>query len=224
MAKKKRSCEECALSTEKPGFLRSKAVCLAPEGSGADTVEGGRHCPRFVPRMKSLNAVQNLEAMNLWAHKNVRRTEAGEEVTVTETVEATDDDCVRAAQLVGAHDFILRLAQGYQTLLQGDGGNLSQGERQLLAIARAAVANPPVLILDEATSSIDTRTEQLVQRGMDSLMQGRTTFVIAHRLSTVRNADQIIVLDHGRIAEHGTHQELLDLHGQYYSLYTGDGI
>ena len=119
-------------------------------------------------------------------------------------LEATDDDCVRAAQLVGAHDFILRLAQGYQTLLQGDGGNLSQGERQLLAIARAAVANPPVLILDEATSSIDTRTEQLVQRGMDSLMQGRTTFVIAHRLSTVRNADQIIVLDHGRIAEHGT--------------------
>ena len=139
-------------------------------------------------------------------------------------LEASDDDCVRAAQLVGAHDFILRLAQGYQTLLQGDGGNLSQGERQLLAIARAAVANPPVLILDEATSSIDTRTEQLVQRGMDSLMQGRTTFVIAHRLSTVRNADQIIVLDHGRIAEHGTHQELLDLHGQYYSLYTGDGI
>ena len=139
-------------------------------------------------------------------------------------LEATDDDCVRAAQLVGAHDFILRLAQGYQTMLQGDGGNLSQGERQLLAIARAAVANPPVLILDEATSSIDTRTEQLVQRGMDSLMQGRTTFVIAHRLSTVRNADQIIVLDHGRIAEHGTHQELLDLHGQYYSLYTGDGI
>ena len=139
-------------------------------------------------------------------------------------LEASDDDCVRAAQLVGAHDFILRLAQGYQTLLQGDGGNLSQGERQLLAIARAAVANPPVLILDEATSSIDTRTEQLVQRGMDSLMQGRTTCVIAHRLSTVRNADQIIVLDHGRIAEHGTHQELLDLHGQYYSLYTGDGI
>ena len=139
-------------------------------------------------------------------------------------LKASDDDCVRAAQLVGAHDFILRLAQGYQTLLQGDGGNLSQGERQLLAIARAAVANPPVLILDEATSSIDTRTEQLVQRGMDSLMQGRTTFVIAHRLSTIRNADQIIVLDHGRIAEHGTHQELLDLHGQYYSLYTGDGI
>ncbi len=137
---------------------------------------------------------------------------------------ATDDDCIRAAQLVGAHDFIRRLADGYQTLLQGDGGNLSQGERQLLAIARAAVANPPVLILDEATSSIDTRTEQLVQRGMDTIMQGRTTFVIAHRLSTVRNADQIIVLDHGRIAEHGTHQQLLEQRGQYYQLYTGNHI
>ncbi len=139
-------------------------------------------------------------------------------------LEATDEDCIRAAQLVGAHDFIRRLSDGYYTMLQGDGGNLSQGERQLLAIARAAVANPPVLILDEATSSIDTRTEQLVQRGMDSIMQGRTTFVIAHRLSTVRNADQIIVLDHGRIAEHGTHQELLAMKGQYYELYTGNEI
>jgi len=137
-------------------------------------------------------------------------------------LEATDEDCIKAAQLVGAHEFIRRLSNGYQTMLQGDGGNLSQGERQLLAIARAAVANPPVLILDEATSSIDTRTEQLVQRGMDTIMQGRTTFVIAHRLSTVRNADQIIVMDHGRIAEHGTHQELLAMKGQYYQLYTGD--
>ena len=140
------------------------------------------------------------------------------------SLEATDEDCVKAARLVGAHEFIRRLPNGYQTVLQGDGGNLSQGERQLLAIARAAVANPPVLILDEATSSIDTRTEQLVQQGMDSIMTGRTTFVIAHRLSTVRNADQIIVLDHGRIVEHGTHEQLLEQRGQYYHLYTGGQI
>ncbi|MBQ9356292.1 MAG: ABC transporter ATP-binding protein [Prevotella sp.] len=134
-------------------------------------------------------------------------------------LEASDEDCVEAAKRVGAHDFILRLANGYNTMLNAAGSNLSQGERQLLAIARAAVANPPVLILDEATSSIDTHTEQMVQHGMDTIMQGRTTFVIAHRLSTIRNADQIIVLDHGRIAEHGTHEQLVALRGQYYQLY-----
>ncbi|MBQ8989600.1 MAG: ABC transporter ATP-binding protein [Prevotella sp.] len=137
---------------------------------------------------------------------------------------ATDEECIQAARLVGADDFIRRLANGYQTQLTGDGGNLSQGERQLIAIARAAVSNPPVLILDEATSSIDTRTETLVQRGMDTLMQGRTTFVIAHRLSTIRNADQIIVLDHGRIIEQGSHEALLQQHGKYYQLYTGNEL
>ena len=136
-------------------------------------------------------------------------------------LDATDDECIAAAVLAGADDFIRRLPEGYNTMLTGNGATLSQGQRQLLSIARAAVADPPVMILDEATSSIDTRTEAIVQRGMDNLMKGRTVFVIAHRLSTVKNSDVIIVLDHGRIIERGTHQQLLDLKGQYYQLYTG---
>ena len=136
-------------------------------------------------------------------------------------LDATDEECISAAKLAGADDFITRLPEGYATMLTGNGANLSQGQRQLIAIARAAVADPPVMILDEATSSIDTRTEQIVQRGMDALMHGRTVFVIAHRLSTVQNSDVIMVLDHGVIIERGSHEELIAKKGQYYSLYTG---
>ena len=136
-------------------------------------------------------------------------------------LDASDDECVAAAKLANAHDFITRLPDGYNTMLTGDGSNLSQGQKQLLSIARAAVANPPVLILDEATSSIDTRTEYLVQKGMDALMQGRTVFVIAHRLSTIQNSDAIMVLDHGRIIERGNHEQLIAQKGVYYQLYTG---
>ena len=139
-------------------------------------------------------------------------------------LDATDEECVAAAKLANAHGFIKRLPDGYQTVLTGNGADLSQGQRQLLAIARAAVADPPVLILDEATSSIDARTETLVQDGMDRLMQGRTTFVIAHRLSTVRNADCIMVLEQGRIIERGTHEQLIQARGRYYQLYTGKKI
>ena len=136
-------------------------------------------------------------------------------------LDATDEECIAAAKLANAHDFITRLPDGYNTMLTANGANLSQGQRQLLSIARAAVADPPVMILDEATSSIDTRTELLVQRGMDALMKGRTVFVIAHRLSTVQNSDAIMVLDHGRIIERGTHDDLIAQKGTYYQLYTG---
>ena len=136
-------------------------------------------------------------------------------------LDATDEECIEAARLANADDFIKRLPNGYNTMLTGAGEDLSQGQRQLLAIARAAVANPPAMILDEATSSIDTRTEKLVQGGMDKLMEGRTTFVIAHRLSTIQNSDVIMVLDHGRIIERGDHDSLIERKGTYYQLYTG---
>ncbi|KFJ08098.1 ABC transporter ATP-binding protein [Bifidobacterium tsurumiense] len=136
-------------------------------------------------------------------------------------LDATDEECIEAAKLTNADGFIRMLPDGYQTVLKGDGSGLSQGQRQLISIARAAVADPPAMILDEATSSIDTRTEEVVQAGMDALMEGRTVFVIAHRLSTVRNSDVIMVLDHGRIIERGSHDELIALGGEYYQLYTG---
>ena len=136
-------------------------------------------------------------------------------------LQATDDEVRKAAILANADSFIRRLPDGYDTMLYGDGSNLSQGQRQLLAIARAAIARPPVLILDEATSSIDTRTEHLIEKGMDALMQDRTVFVIAHRLSTVRNAKAILVLEQGEIIERGSHDELVEEQGRYYQLYTG---
>jgi len=136
-------------------------------------------------------------------------------------LDATDEEIVEAAKLANAHSFIKHLPQGYDTVLTADGANLSQGQRQLLAIARAAVANPPVLILDEATSSIDTRTEALIEKGMDRLMKGRTVFVIAHRLSTVRNSNAILVLENGQVIERGDHEDLLEQKGKYYQLYMG---
>ena len=135
-------------------------------------------------------------------------------------LDATDEDCIRAAKIANAHYFISHLPQGYNTMLYSDGANLSQGQRQLVAIARAAVSEAPVLILDEATSSVDTRTEKLIEKGLDGLMAGRTVFVIAHRLSTVRNANAILVLEQGRVIERGSHADLLEQRGKYYQLYT----
>ena len=135
--------------------------------------------------------------------------------------QATDEEVYEAAKLANAHNFIMNLPNGYDTMIDGNGGSLSQGQKQLISIARAATANPPVMILDEATSSIDTRTEKIVQDGMDKLMEGRTVFVIAHRLSTVRNSKAIMVLDHGRIIERGNHEDLINEKGVYYRLYTG---
>lgn len=135
-------------------------------------------------------------------------------------LDATDEDCIKAAKIANAHYFISHLPQGYDTMLHSDGANLSQGQRQLLAIARAAVSEAPVMILDEATSSVDTRTEKLIEKGLDGLMKGRTVFIIAHRLSTVRNSNAILVLEQGKVVERGDHDDLLEQKGKYYQLYT----
>ena len=149
------------------------------------------------------------------------RRKRSRETEIPENLDATQEEIERAARIANAHSFIRRLPDGYDTMVTADGANLSQGQRQLLAIARAAVADPPVLILDEATSSVDTRTEELIEKGMDQLMEGRTVFVIAHRLSTVRNANAIMVLEQGKIVERGDHAELLEQKGKYYQLYHG---
>ena len=183
------------------------------------------HCPGIVDDTRALAAM-----LSLIRALDAAGVETDGDLVFTGTVrdnirygklDATDDEVIRAAKLANAHNFITMLPNGYDTMLEGDGSGLSQGQRQLLSIARAAVADPPVMILDEATSSIDTRTELLVQKGMDGLMEGRTVFVIAHRLSTVQNSNVIMVLELGHIIERGTHEQLIEQGGTYYQLYTG---
>ena len=182
--------------------------------SGTITVDGTdvRHIRRNELRRNIAMVLQDTHLFTGTVMENIRYGR----------LDADDEEVIQAAKTASAHSFIMRLPKGYDTMLEGDGANLSQGQRQLLAIARAAVADPPVLILDEATSSIDTRTESLVQAGMDALMKGRTTFVIAHRLSTIRNSDCIMVMEQGRIIERGSHDELIHRKGKYYQLYTGN--
>ena len=187
-----------------------------------DSFEGTMPQTRFVLQKALELGHKIIIVVNKIDRPDARLDEVEDEVLeLLMDLDATDEQCIAAAKLAGADDFITRLPEGYNTFITGNGASLSQGQRQLLSIARVAVADPPVMILDEATSSIDTRTEAIVQRGMDALMKGRTVFVIAHRLSTVKNSDVIIVLDHGRIIERGTHEQLLEQKGQYYQLYTG---
>ena len=190
-----------------------KAMRAVPQDKDASTLVGiNVNKIRKADLRRSLGVV--LQDVNLFTGTVMDNIRYG-------NLDATDEECIAAAKLAGADDFITRLPDGYDTMLTGNGAQLSQGQRQLISIARAAVADPPAMILDEATSSIDTRTEAIVQEGMDKLMEGRTTFVIAHRLSTVRNSDAIICLDHGRIIERGNHDELIAKRGYYYQLYTG---
>lgn len=208
----------------------STVAIVGETGAGKSTLVN-LACRFFEPTEGQIliDGVDYRQRSQLWLHSSIGYVLQDPHLfsgTVRENIrygnlDATDEEVEAAAALANADDFIRRLPQGYDTMLTGNGANLSQGQRQLIAIARAAVADPPVMILDEATSSIDTRTEAIVQRGMDSLMTGRTVFVIAHRLSTVRNSDAIMVLDHGRIVERGDHEDLIRQHGLYYQLYTG---